>query len=215
VETFWGSRVRRALLGCAVVGVALAAAATAPASSVLDRIVLRAAQVGPGYVRHVLPGGTLVRGQVTLDLCGQRYGSEALRTARLQVGFVKSGSLVVLSNEVVVYRGSGAQEAVAEVRLVAAHCPTTPQTGPAQGEGPARYTIRILRAPGLTADSLALVQHFDGLFIGRHVIADDVIIYQARKNFLSAVYAYGPSVASQMTLALHAAGEAAANLRRV
>jgi len=198
-----------------VAGLGLVGAAAASTGSTVDQVVLRAAQVGPGFTRHTLLGGSQVRNQVTLDLCGQTFKSESLRTARLQVVYTKPGGTTALSNEVVTYRGRGAQEALAEVQHVASHCPTAPQTGPAPGEGPARYKTTILRGPGLLPDVVAVVLHINGLIGGRQVVANAVIVYQVRKNVLSAVYTYGPKLPAQIKLGIHAAGEAAANLRRI
>src|SRR5918911_5117485 len=96
---------------CALAAALLAVGAASPgterasgATPVLTRVVLRAAQVGPGYRLQQRPDGHGVRGLVTLDLCGFSFPSERLRTARLQVNYVRSGSTVRLSNEVVTYR---------------------------------------------------------------------------------------------------------------
>jgi hypothetical protein len=51
----------------------------------VTKIALTASEVGPGYRAQVIPGGREVKGRVTLDLCGFRYPSDALRTSRIQM----------------------------------------------------------------------------------------------------------------------------------
>src|SRR4051794_23805620 len=97
------------------VGVCVIVAATVPSSArsadpgqVLGQIVLRPAQVGRGYALKVFPGGREVKGQVTLDLCGFRFASESRRTRRLQVAYIRPGSQLAVSNEVVSHGAGGA-----------------------------------------------------------------------------------------------------------
>jgi hypothetical protein len=63
-----------------------------------------------------------VAGQVTLDLCGYTFHTEALRLARLQVTYTRAGAPLI-SNEVVAYKPGGAASALREVRAAIAHCP--------------------------------------------------------------------------------------------
>src|SRR5919107_1078574 len=93
------------LTGCAAI--VSAAPLAARSASPVERVTLRASQVGPGYVSRVIPGGRFVQGQVTLDMCGFRFTSEGRRVARLQTGYVRAGSKLALSNEVVSYRAGG------------------------------------------------------------------------------------------------------------
>src|ERR1700739_2731911 len=94
--------------------VALAAAALiSPAN--LSKLVLKPAAVGAGYVlvRRTDGQGTAQR---TLDLCGtSNYGSEQLRSGRLQVDYLKPNAKLALSNEVVLYKSGGAAQAMREV----------------------------------------------------------------------------------------------------
>ena len=48
---------------------------------------------------------------------------------------------------------------------------------------------------------------------GKHVEDSVVIVYQARGNVLSAIYASGDSLPATQQLALHAAAKSAAKLR--
>ena len=69
----------------------------------LDKLVLRASQLGPGYKLLHRPDGDGAKGFVTLDMCDYRFTSEAARTDRLQVNYVPAGAAVMYSNEVVSY----------------------------------------------------------------------------------------------------------------
>ena len=54
------------------------------------KLVLKPAQVGPGYVLFHIAGGAGVKNTVTLDLCGVTgYPSERRRATRLQVSYLK------------------------------------------------------------------------------------------------------------------------------
>src|SRR5438874_2611258 len=102
---------------------ALAAQTTAP----ITKLALTAADIGPGYTRHVIPGGTLVQDQVTLDICGGSYPSEGLREQRLQLAFLPpAGQKTEISNEVVRYAPGGAEQGLREVKQHIAHCPKGP-----------------------------------------------------------------------------------------
>src|SRR3954462_12911788 len=91
------------------------------------KLILQPAQIGSGYVMLNRKDGSGVKGTVTLDLCGRTgYPSEQLRTARLQVNYLKNGSVIGLSNEVVQYRAGGAAQAMREVVSHALNCPSTP-----------------------------------------------------------------------------------------
>jgi hypothetical protein len=202
------------LAGCGG-GVSNAATAGSPTSTPsLDRLILRSSQVGPGYKARVYRGGRTVVHQVTLDLCGFRFESEALRTKRLQSGYRKSPAAPVLSNEVVAYTPGGAQQAMQELRDVSAHCPSSPVVGPVAGVGPIAYRVTPIEASDLLPEHLALRVEATGVLRGRAVAATNFAIYQVRGNVLSATYAFahGDSPAA-LRLAIHAAAQSAANLR--
>src|SRR5437899_423712 len=109
-------------IALAAVVLALAPAATPNVGG----LVLEPAQVGEGYLLHARTDGKGVKGRVTLNLCGTDYPSEHFRTARLQVDYLKTGSTIGISNEVVTYRAGAAVQAMREVIHHAAACPSTP-----------------------------------------------------------------------------------------
>ena len=100
----------------ACASVALAAKQT-PAQRAVDRVVLRAAQIGPGTITREIPQGREVDGVNTLDLCGQTFRSEKMRVARVQLSWIRNtGGGPFLSNEVVAYKPGGAAQAMRELR---------------------------------------------------------------------------------------------------
>jgi len=185
------------------------AAPVAPA-----RIVLRAAQVGPGYRLHQRADGHGVRGFVTLNMCGYAFPSERLRTARLQVNYDGVRKTVKVSNEVVAYRRGGAAQALREVVYAADHCPRTPVASGLRGVGPLTYRVARVVTRGLPAGSVALLLRIAGSVSGRLVDAVTLAIYERRGDILSAVYATGGPRAARLRIGVHAAVESAANLRR-
>ncbi len=100
-----------------------APAPSAADTALLQKVVLKPAQVGAGYKLSQMPGGHEVQNEVTLDFCDATYPSESLRTARLQVLYDATGNAFHASNEVVTYQPGGAKQALAEVTHEAAVCP--------------------------------------------------------------------------------------------
>jgi opacity protein-like surface antigen len=201
----------RLTLALAVAGLVTAAAAGA-AVQPLGKLILRPAQVGPGYRLVQRPDGHGAQGFVTLDMCGYQFLSEALRTGRLQVNYVKSGAAIKFSNEVVTYVKGGAQFALREVSKAVATCPRGPVTGNVKGEPPTTYRITTLHPSGLLAGAIVLRARISATVNGKQVSEEDSVIYQVRGNVLSAVYTYGGTRAARETAALHAARQAAKNL---
>jgi hypothetical protein len=193
--------------------VALAAAALLSPPN-LNKLVLKPAAVGTGYVLvHRTDGqGTAQR---TLDLCGtSNYGSERLRSNRLQVDYLKLNGTLRLSNEVVSYMGAGAAEAMREVAQHAANCPNKPIAF--EGQPPLRYTITRLADSKLLKGYLALRIVITGKVKGQPVRAVRYAIYQRFGNLLSGVYSYaanGVSDSDQQNFVLHAAEASAKALR--
>jgi hypothetical protein len=184
------------------------------ASPPLSKLALRAAQIGPGYALKLRADSHGAKGFVTLDMCGFVFRSEALRTARLQVNYLRTGSPIGFSNEVVTYRDGGAQQALAEVRQAVAHCPRGPVESGIAGVGAMTYRIKQLTsAKGLLAGAIPLQIRVTGTADGRHFDSTQLVIYQARGNVLSGVYGYGP-LAATTRLSLHAAQASATNLRQ-
>jgi hypothetical protein len=203
--------VRRTLVALLALAAPTAALAAAPS---LRTIVLRPSQVGAGYRMAVIPGGDRVKGQVTLDLCGQRFASEKLRVARLQVAYGHRGKVPQLSNEVVRYRPGGARQALRELRHAATHCPKGPVTGPVRGVGPIRYRLTRVTDSRLLKQYVAVVMHAQGLISGRPVRITAFLAYQIRGDVLSAVYTDGTGTADvQRRFGLHAAAASAKRLR--
>jgi hypothetical protein len=193
--------------------VALAAAALiSPAN--LSKLVLKPASVGAGYVLvHRTDGqGTAQR---TLDLCGtSNYGSEQLRSGRLQVDYLKPNAKLALSNEVVLYKAGGAAEAMREVAQHADNCPAKPIAF--EGQPPLRYTITHLVDSKLIKGYLALRVVVTGTIKGQSVRAVRYAVYQRFGNILSGVYSYaaaGVAESQQQSFVLHAAEASAKALR--
>jgi hypothetical protein len=204
----------RRLVVALVVVVATAGQATAATPS-LRQIALAPAQVGPGYRLSVIPGGTQVKGQATLDLCAFSFPSEQLRVARLQVAYDRPGKAIQLSNEVVRYRPGGAQQALREVAHAASFCPDRPVASNVPGIPPLTYRIATFSDRRLLPGALALRVHFSGTYKGKQISATAIVIYQVKGNVLSGVYTDGSgTVAAQQALGLHAAVQSAKNLRR-
>lgn len=167
----------------------------------VTKLALRAAEVGPGYRAQVIPGGRQVKGRVTLDLCGFRYPSDALRTSRIQMDYQHPRDPLVLSNEVVRYRGNGARQAIGELEWAAAHCP----------KGNKLTRIYDPRLPLL---SVAVANQFSGMRNGKRVVGGVLLVYQVHGNVLSAVYTYRGTAAARKRFGMRAAAVSANKLRQ-
>jgi hypothetical protein len=193
--------------------VALAYAAPAPTPSV-GGLVLQPRQVGKGYAMQARADGKGVKGRVTLDLCGTDYPSEQFRTARLQVDYVKAGSAVGISNEVVTYRAGAAVQAMREAIRHATTCPHTPIDSGVKGLPKLTFRITRLHDSHLLTGYLAVRVDVSGTVKGRHIAQTSYAVYQRRGNVLSGIYSFGADTAQQRELCLHAAEQSARNLRR-
>jgi len=188
--------------------------AVSAAERPMSQLALRAPQVGPGYRAQVVPGGRKVQGQVTLDLCGSGYLSEALRTERIQIGYLHRRSPLAVSNEVVRYRRGGAELAYAELDTRVSRCPRTPVPSPVRGVGSLTWRLTRISDPRLLRLSVAVQARVSGTVNGKRKVADSFAVYQVHGNVLSAVYTYGGTVAAQRRLVLRAAALSAKNLRQ-
>lgn len=188
---------------------ALLFAGVAMAATPVRSLVLKPAQVGRGYAAHVVPGGSQVRNQVTLDLCKTHYTSEALRVQRIQLAYAKPGAAVGVSNEVVRYQHGGAARAMGEMRAAVSHCPTHPIQAPEAALGLITYHLTRLHLAGLLPGAIAL--RVNAKASGASY--DTVAVYQASGDVLSGVYAAGGTFTARKSLALHAATQSAKNLR--
>jgi hypothetical protein len=192
---------------------ALAAIVASPPD--VTKMVLTTAQVGPGYVLLTRRDGLGVKNTVTMDLCGRTgYPSEKLRTARLQVNYLKNGTMLGLSNEVVSYKGGGAAQAMAEALRHARSCPSTPIATGDPTLPPLRFKITRITGAKLLKGYLAVRVRVTGIVKGKHVDSTSYAVYQRLGNLLSGTYSFGPNTKAQLTFVLHAAQQSAANLRR-
>jgi len=193
--------------------VALAAAALVSQAN-LAKLVLKPSAVGSGYVLLQRNDGKGTA-QRTLDLCGTKnYKSEALRTDRIQVDYLKQGAKLALSNEVVSYRGDGAKQAMREVLVHAQTCPNRPIAF--ERQPPLTYKITRISDPKLLSGAIALRIDVSGKINGKHVSAIRFAIYQRVGNVLSGVYSYsvnGVPGSAQQRFVLQAAEASAKTLR--
>jgi hypothetical protein len=202
----------RWILVCACALVAASAAAGAvvatPAQTVA-RVVLRPAQVAPDVTLKRFPGGNRIAGQVTLDLCGYTFRTEALRLARLQVAYTR-GAVLVVSNEVVAYKPGGAASALRELRTAIAHCPAGYVSSKVPGTGLLKNSITRVSAPGTLPGSIAILDRITQKLNGKTTRFDAILVFQARRDVLSGVYGYGQA---QLPVVRHAAAQSALNLK--
>jgi hypothetical protein len=197
------------LLACSLVAASAAAAAVATPAQTVAAVVLRPAQVAPDVTLKRFPGGNQVAGQVTLDLCGYTFRTEALRLARLQVVYTR-GTIPVASNEVVAYKPGGATSALRELRTAIAHCPAGYVASNVRGTGLLKNSITHIRAPGSLPGSIAILDRITQKLNGKTMRFDAILVFQARRDVLSGVYGYGQA---QVPLVRHAAAASARNLK--
>jgi hypothetical protein len=194
---------------------ALAAVVVVPAATPsVTSLVLRPAQVGKGYVTFVPNNGKGVKSQATMNLCGIDYPSERFRTSRLQVDYLKRGTTVSVSNEVVTYRAGGAAQAMREAFEHAANCPNKPIDSGVKGLPKLTFRITRVNDPRLLKGYLAARVDVTGTIKGKHIAQTSYAVYQRLGNVLSGVYSVGATAAGQLELCLHAAEQSARNLRR-
>ena len=200
-------------MGMPVVVLALAAVLASQPNPA--KLILKPSAVGPGYQIALGPGGLGAK-ERTLDLCGTtNYPSESLRTFRIQVEYGKPHGKLALSNEVVVYKGSGAAQAMREVAQHATSCPAKPIAF--EGQPPLRYTITRITDSRLLSGALAFRIDASGKVQGKPVHVVRFAVYQRAGNVLSGVYSYadsGVSDAAQQKFVLHAAEASAKTLRK-
>jgi hypothetical protein len=197
------------------IALALATVVAGPlAAPDVSHIVLKPTQVGKDYVLLTQKNGNLVKGQVTLNLCGTGYASELLRTTRLQVNFASAKSPVAISNEVVTYRGRGAAQAMREVTRRAATCPHTPIDSGSKGVPKLTFKLTPVKDAHLLKGYLAVRVDVTGTVKGKRVAQTSYAIYQQHGNLLSGIYSFGGGPAAQLKVALHAAEQSALNRRR-
>jgi hypothetical protein len=192
---------------------ALALVAATPSPPDVAKMVLTPAQVGDGYVLVQRRDGVGVTNTVTMNLCGNAgYPSEKLRTARLQVDYLKRNATIGLSNEVVAYKKGGAAQAIREAAQHASSCPRTPiATDPTLP--PLRFSFTRIKAANLLKGYLALKIRVTGTVKGKKVDETSYAVYQRVGDVLSGTYSFGPDTSGQLRFVLHAARQSAENLR--
>jgi len=118
------------------------AASADPDNALLRGLVVQQSDVAATESVVLIPGGNLVAGQVTLDLCNGTFPSESTRTARLQIAEGDAQGNGVLSTEAVLYQSAAATtKAFDELKQAAAKCPSSPVQG-ANGEPTVKTTFK-------------------------------------------------------------------------
>jgi hypothetical protein len=197
---------------CASVALAAAVKQT-PAQKVVDRVVLRAAQVGPGSITREIPHGREVDGVATLDLCSRAFHSEKMRVARLQLSWIRNtGGGPFLSNEVVAYKPGGAAQAMRELRAAVKACPKGFVKSTIPGAGMIKNRFDSIEGKGFVENSFGVIDHITEKLGKKTLRFDSLLVYQVRGNVLSAVYAFG---VVQLPLVVHTAAQSATNLKKL
>jgi hypothetical protein len=214
------STLTAAVVLCLLAGIAASGALAANVGGAgipnLAKLLLTPVQVGPGYRLVQRPDGHGVKGFVTLDMCGYKFGSEKLRTDRLQVNYVHAGRSVTVSNEVVSYQPGGAAQALEEVAYAASHCPSTPLRSMAKGVSSVSFKVSPVPLMGpLPAGSVAYAITILLTYQGKHTQQNDIVVYQIRGNVLSGVYGYGGTREARTQVTLESALQSAKNLRQI
>jgi hypothetical protein len=213
----WSRPLALGFLLVALVAAAQAGTASGAGGGALGQVLLKAAEVGPGYQLKTRSDSHCVQACVTLDLCGFTFKSEAQRTGRIQVNYVKDTKAFVVSNEVVSYQAGGASQAVGELDRAVASCPKDPVASNVRGVGPVTYRIKRLRDARLLPGAVALRLHISGVANGHHFAGTMTAVYQRRGNVLSGVYVSlsgDATAAAQWELAKHAAEASAKKLKK-
>jgi hypothetical protein len=194
---------------------ALVAVAVAPSPPPnVAHLILQPGQVGKGYVLMARTDGKGVKGRVTMNVCGTDYPSEAFRTTRLQVNYLKRGAATGISNEVVTYRAGAAVEAMREVNRHVTNCPHSPIDSGVAGVPKLTFRMTRLTDPRLLKGYLAVRIDVRGNSKGKRIAQTSYAVYQRLGNVLSGVYSFGGDEQAQLGLCLHAAEQSARNLRR-
>jgi hypothetical protein len=164
-----------------------------PDAGLLRGLVVQQADVGASQQIVLIPGGNLVIGQTTLDLCNGTFPSESTRSARLQVIEGDDQGQGVLSTEAVLYQSPAATaKAFDELKRVAATCPPTIVPG-VNGDPDAKTTFRAPpdgswpQTP--TVDRLAY--EFDSTGQSGQT-SHSVVVYLRRGRVLLGVYFFMP-----------------------
>jgi len=153
---------------------------TDPSASALASLVVRPPDVTAPRVVTLLPGGNGLS-RPTLDLCNGTFASETKRTARLQDVVIDDQGDQTLSTEAVLYDDSGsASQAFAELKTVAAACPSGPVTSPVgeptvittfnpspDGTWPQTATVTRMTFDFTTVDATGRMTHSIAVYLQR------------------------------------------------
>jgi hypothetical protein len=181
--------------------------ATVPSSSDLSKVGLRQTDLASSISLTLIPGGNRVSGGPTLDLCNGTYASESQRKTRLQLAAVDAQDNTTLSTEAVQYVDAAAtQQAFAELREVAAKCPSTPVQSPV---GETTVTTKFNPAPDGSWPQVASVDRQGYDFVTTNASGQtqrSVAVYLRRGRVLMGIYFPQPdgtqsAVAGQTTIA--------------
>ena len=142
-----------------------------------------------GATLTLLPEGDQVAGQVSLDVCHQRFDSEALRTTRYQQLARAGDGTFIVSNENILYRSADdAAEAMREIRTAVVNCPAAFVPPVVRGQPSLKFVYTDLtetEAGTMVNDHVALAVHSEDR-TGRAY--DIVTVYQWRGRVLVTIY---------------------------
>src|SRR5882672_735675 len=173
------------------IALALVAIVVAPSATPdVKKLLLLPAQVGAGFVRLPAAGGSGVTGDRTMNLCGIDYPSESLRASRIQVNYLRKKGPIGVTNEVVTYKGAGAQQAMREALRHATSCPNHPIDSGVKGLPKLTFRVKQIRDPRLLKGYLAVQIDVRGTVNGKPVAQTSYAVYQQRSNVLSGVYSF-------------------------
>jgi hypothetical protein len=168
--------------------VADSASGTAAERAILQAISLRPSDGPSGSSVQLEVDGNQVEGQVTLDLCSQRFASERFRVARRQVTLAGVGNGGMGTEAVVYANGAATATAFAELRHAAATCPDRYVVPP---EGPPVWKTTLGPPPDLTWQAVSGVQRLafdETVSIKGEPAAGGVNVYLRRGRVLLALY---------------------------
>jgi hypothetical protein len=173
-----------------------APAATSDGSERARQLGFTQADGASPYQFKPYESGDEVRDQVSLDMCGKDFKSEANRTARHQVGIIDGQSDDVVSTEAIAYRNApDAAAALQELRDAAATCPSTPVTSPVEGVPPLTFRFGPPPDTGWSVAPSVDRAAFDvTMSTSDGQSQHSVAVYQRRGRFLLALYVQQPDL---------------------
>jgi hypothetical protein len=175
---------------------------TSPANlQLLQRVSLQPDDLVPSAQIQPYQEATTVRGQVSLDLCGAAFASEALRIGRYQVG-VFLGQEQALSVEAILYRdAASAKQALSELVRAKRLCPKSFVADGVVGQPPIEHHFnrvpRVFAAvPGVQRVTLDITETDQQ---GNRGIT--LSLYQRRGSIIVAMYGSLPLPPSDGSIA--------------